>query len=488
MPKFEEYVNTRTDEQKETDKNIRAYHDLYRKRYRKKYSDKPLDVQIQARATFSTAAVVLAFLKDIPYETLISSMYVYCKDSNLLWLTREYEKQIELAGANPKRFVFQIHKFFNDVSVKIRKQNLYFEIVDYLGMYIELAFTSPPEVNRNVVKAYRHLLVRTTDYLRPNKYDFKQRIIGVQSNGQPLYIPNAFPFSHISVYETNDAIDSGKLTPETALDTFIRIYAKYGILIQSSLDMILYDQYEKFYTHTIAALMPYINEFTCDILPIDHYKSTGAPCENVNTAVSLDELLISLKTRKRTLPANGTKIVFEDSAGEILELFLKETVKNNAVIMLYRLTTSAGDLSGYFNTKSGFLYSIILESETPDLYRSIKQFILYCYAACVTNQVSTDKYVIHNEDRSIPFKIYDIGGKLRTVYNPGDAGAGTMRKVNPDFETKTVPVSENIRKLPIGQKASEQAVLLARQWGFDLDPGETFVRPFCKEVFVRRQD
>jgi len=46
----------------------------------------------------------------------------------------------------------------------------------------------------------------------------------------------------------------------------------------------------------------------------------------------------------------------------------------------------------------------------------------------------------------------------------------------------------NIRKLPAGHKASENAITLTQQWGFfDLKPGETFARHFFQEVFVRRQ-
>jgi len=471
---------------KKLDEYVEFYNKLYQKRYRKKYSNKPVSIQVQAQRALSSALAILANLKDVPYDELINSIYIYCKDSTLQWLTREYEKQIELAGANPERFVFQIHSFFNDISAKVRKRNLYSEIVDYLGAYMELAYTCPPEVNRNIANAYMELLVQTPDYLRPDKYNFKQCVIGVTTGGQLLCVPQVFPFYDLPWHEIQVALESGKLTPEKIHEALPKVYAKHGIPIRTWDELLVYSMLERIHSSTITALMPYVNEYTCDVVPQDYYKSHKTSCGSVSAPVSHDDLLKYLKARKRTLPANGTRIVFDDPSGEMVELLLKEAVKNNAVVMLYRLTTSNGDLSGYFNTQNSFFYSINLETNNPDLYyQSIKHLILYCYTACVTNQIPPDGYAVHNKGKPVPFKVYGIGGRLKAVYNPD--GAGVSRIGNPDFETKTVPVSENIRKLPIGQKASEQAVLLARQWGFDLDPGETFVRSFCKEVFVRRQ-
>ena len=467
---------------------VDSYNQLYAKKYRDRYSNKPRDIQVMTKRTLATAISILAHLKEVPYEELITSIYIYCKDSNLMWLTQEYEKQIELAGANPERFIFQLHSFYNAISAKIRKHNRYAEIIDYQSAYMELAYTDSPEINKNVTKAYKELLVHTPEYLRSRKYDFTQCIIGVTSDGRPINVPQIFPLYDMPVYEMEESVYSGKLTAEQAGIEFPKFFAKYRIPIRTWDELAIYDQLYMMQASTIAALMPYVNEYTSDIVPQTYYESHKLFCDALSAPIPANNLLVFLKARKRALPVNGARIVFDDPSSKISELLLKETVKSNAVIMLYRLTTRDGDFSGYFNTRSGFFFSICLEAKGDSFYEGIRHFILYCYAACVTNQIPSENYVIHNDGSPVPFKIFWVGGKLKASYNPVNSDAKTPQSDNPSLEKKTVPISENIRKLPIGQKASENAVLLARQWGYDLDPGETFVRPFSKDVFVRQQN
>jgi len=473
----------------EVNKHIGHYKELYLKRHRKKHFGKAAATQILAQETFDIAMSIIAFLKDIPYDELIRDSYFYCKNNEFMWFTREFEKQIELAGANPERFVFQLHNFYNGISAKIKKGHLYSEIVDYLGAYTELSYTCPPEINQRVIEAYKELLLQVQEYLRPDKYNFSQRIIGVTTNEQPLCVKEILPLCEVPMHEIREALDSGKLARKNIREELPKIFAKHGITVQTIEDVSSYSSLERTHTSTISALMPYMNEYTCDIFPQEYYKSKIAPCGDINVRTPLDDLLNVLKARKRALPANGTKIIFEDASCEIVELFLKETVKNNAVIMLYRLTTNAGDLSGYFNTQNGFLFSANLRATLePKLYQNKKHLILYCYASCVTNSIPTDEHAVYNRGEAVPFKVFGIGGKLKAAHNSNGLGKGEFCRDDATFERKTVPLKENIRKLPAGQKASDSAIVLARQWGYDLDPGETFVRPFCKEVFVKRQD
>ena len=43
-----------------------------------------------------------------------------------------------------------------------------------------------------------------------------------------------------------------------------------------------------------------------------------------------------------------------------------------------------------------------------------------------------------------------------------------------------------IRRLPAGQTASEQAKEKAQRLGYDLEDNQTYVSPFIKTVFVRK--
>jgi hypothetical protein len=458
----------------------------YRSRYLHKIASKPKPLWIQARRTFATAISVLASLDGVPFDTLVHSVYIYCEDSTLNWMTREYEKQVELAGANPERFVMGLHSFYNQISHKIRKNKLYSELMDFMGAYMELAYQPHPDVNENVVTAYGNLLMQTMEYIRPSKFNFTQSIIGVTVDGQPICVPQPYPNWDLPSYEIEDAAEKHRILPDDVFRVLHETYAKYGYEVASMEDLLEITEIQKLHDNTIVALMPYISEFTYDIFPLRHYKSWESPLTRIAVTVPLNNLLSLLKARKRTLPQNGTRIVFHDPLGEVQELLLKETVKHNAVIMLYRLSTKNGDVAGYFNTQTGFLYSANLDCGKPEVYHKTKKFLLYCYAVCVTNRFPSTENTVFNGGTAVSLRVYSIGGKQRAVYGAAELGGTMNRRDVAGMEPQVREIDWYIRKLPFGQKASEDAVCMARQMGYDLDPGETFVRPFCKEVFVKR--
>ena|GEM_PF-727508 len=462
----------------------------YSARHVRKFADKPPVVKVIANRTFGTGIAVLSILEDFPFHTLSNLIYVYCKDSQLQWLTREYEGQIELAGANPERFIFQLHKFYNEISNKIRKQNLYQEIVDFYGSYMELVYTHSPSINRKVVEAYTNLIIQTIEYLRPNKFDLTRRFVGASTDGHPLYGPQSYPYLDTPALEMEELAAKKKdLSKTKQFEYILNAYKQQGLDIKTANDLNNVEHSEKLNVTMHTLLLPYINEYTCDILPQDYYYPPLCPMVELSISESLEDIQDKLKARKRTLPLNGTHVVFTDPSGEIKEMLLKEIVKNNVVIMLYRLTTDKGDLAGYYNTQSGFLYSAVLpmKDEIPGIYKEIQAFILYCYALCVTNQYTIDAGTIKNKGENVELKTYNIGGKLKNVYTRETSGEISARIENPDYITQTAPINGYIRKLPAGQKASGEAMVMAMQMGYELDPDETYVRPFCKTVFVRKQ-
>ena len=55
------------------------------------------------------------------------------------------------------------------------------------------------------------------------------------------------------------------------------------------------------------------------------------------------------------------------------------------------------------------------------------------------------------------------------------------------YEAAEVTIQGYIRKLPAGQKASEEARTLAENLGYGLEPNETYVRPFIRQVFPLKE-
>ena len=108
------------------------------KKLNKKLEGKPQPMQILQKRTMNTALAVLENLDGIPFTKLSMSLYFYCQDLKMSEFTHQYENQLELAGANPDKFVFQLHKFFNEISVKIKKEDLYSDFFEFYYRCVRL--------------------------------------------------------------------------------------------------------------------------------------------------------------------------------------------------------------------------------------------------------------------------------------------------------------------------------------------------------------
>ena len=103
---------------------MQSRHISYWRKLNKKLRGKPYPVITIQRRTLSTASEILDTICDIPFEKLSMSLYFYCQDVGMAQFTHAYESQIELAGANPDKFVFGLHEFYTRIASKIRKEDL----------------------------------------------------------------------------------------------------------------------------------------------------------------------------------------------------------------------------------------------------------------------------------------------------------------------------------------------------------------------------
>ena len=109
----------------------KAAYDLqqkYSKRMEKKMQGKPQAVKIIMSRTFSSAIMILQTIADIPFEKLAFSIYDFCVDLQFKEIVRLFDAELELAGINQEKFIFDLHPFYNKVSNKIRKENKYQEL------------------------------------------------------------------------------------------------------------------------------------------------------------------------------------------------------------------------------------------------------------------------------------------------------------------------------------------------------------------------
>lgn len=198
--------------------------------------------------------------------------------------------------------------------------------------------------------------------------------------------------------------------------------------------------------------------------------------------------------RSRTVPSNGVIFRFKD--GDIIKkVLMKEILYDDKIYMLYRMETMFGDLSGYYDTQTGFMYSVLLDASDRVPYERVKNFLLYLYGCAVVKDgpkllqnmpavcyYAEEEYAMKR--RPISGEMFGCGGKLQNVYDQTDRpeeGYGT-RKGSDKYESEERSIQGYIRKVGQGRTPSAQAVEYARTLGYDLAPDETYVRPFIKRV------
>ena len=440
--------------------DIRKMSDTWWRRVTKKANGKPLPLIILQTRTLSTAVEILEWIQDMPFKKLSMSLYFYCQDVGMKEFTRAYETQLELAGANPEKFAMGLHRFYNEMAHKIQKENQYDLFFEFYYRCVRLRIRNEDEkIDATVSTTF---------------------VAGRKTTGEILVREDPFPTFDLPIYELRSAFEQGKKF-ENAEEHLYEMYRKAGYEIYNADDQMRIVAQDKIHTTTCCTLLPFINEYTFDILPKTIYNANSDIIHKILTWVDLDTIKADLKHRKRTLPTNGVRITF--SGTEIIsEILFKEILWDNSFYMLYRISTSNGDLSGVYETRDSFFYSIFQTSVGHEyLTAGVESLVLFCYAT----QVLGGEYNLEKINRFISVQGcdrltatgYGQGGRLRNVYD------GVQPKREGDYVAGETSIQGYIRKLPAGQKASQEAKELAESLGYDLESNETYVRPFIRQVF-----
>ncbi|MEG1723767.1 MAG: hypothetical protein RR313_00095 [Anaerovoracaceae bacterium] len=467
------------------------------KRLDRKLQDKPLPMQVMQRRSMNTATTILIGLQDVPFDKLSCSLYFYCKDIKMNQFTHYYESQLELAGANPERFAFGLHKFYNDVSHKIKKENLYEEFFEFLSLCTKSRFTARGKnVDVVVLNLYMDLLLQNLEYLRPNKFDFTSIVVGLKTTGEIITATDIYPTLDMPGYEIERLVREHKDFPaEQLFSTIEKIYKKYGYDdVKTIEDMEQLANIDRIFTNEHVAMTPFINEYTFDLLPVQPFTTYALDFHTLCTDLDYKTFQMQLHKRKRTLPTNGMTFQFTEG-GLIKSVLFKEILYNNSITLLYKMTTTQGDLCGYYDTKTDFFYNIFLDYDYPQVLVNLQTLILYLYATAVLadkNFILSDlpKHFCYTFS-TLSSKVYlsaeafGAGGRLKNVYDPDKLPAtdGPTRIGNDKYTQETKAIQGFIRRVGVDQQPSEKARELAESLGYDLAPNETYVQPFIKKVF-----
>ena len=467
----------------------------------KKLGDSLTPMAILQRKTMNTVWEVLTRLQGIPFSKLSSSLYFFCTDVESREFTRLYEAQIELAGAAPEKFAKGLHKFFNEVSGKIKKNNLYEDYFDFVALCARMRLqVTDPRIDISVINCYYDLLLQNLEYLRPKKFDFSTFLCGKKTSGELMTTTDFFPNFDVPLYVIGIASRKQMIQSEEQLMAMVeKEYAKVGYSdIKTSEDTERVGLLGRVFVNQVAASLPFINEYTYDMVPKRALTPKEYPFMSIHVTTTVEALMEKLHRRNRTLPTNGVVFKFERNP-LFREVHMKETFYDDRVYMLYRIDSVLGDLSGYYDTQDSFFFSIYLEAHDRDSYNRLKSLMLYLYACVVTKdgpkmqqEMAENCWYQEDEPWSPRFAIhadpYGLGGKLKNVFDSEEETEfHALRKGNEKYTEEERAIQGYIRKVGKGKNPSAEAVAYAESLGYELAPDETYVRPFIRRVLRLRE-
>lgn len=483
-------------------KDINFYTNLMKKPTQSNKNKNNPVLNILPHRAFNTAFFIIDSLDGIPFEELSLYLYLYLNDVNnnrMKSFTRLYEQQIELASVDPEKFCKNIHKFYNTISNKIKKENLYREFFEFYSVCAEeyniYIYENLGSSNKlKVLSSYMSLLAQNFDYLKKDKFNFNIMIAGIKTTDEIIYIKDPFPKYDIPMHNIELLLKT--ITDLSSIDEIIaKEYRKYGIdYIKSFSDLEYFSQVDQIYSNMINALIPFINEYTFDILPQTPFspKNMELSYDFIAKDINIEVLKEKLSKRKKTIPPNGFVFKFSSSEEFIKQIFCKEINHRDNIYMLYKITTVVGDISGFYNTSHKMFFNVLADAQNEILDNWICALVLYSYAIVVCNDdnISQNNFSQHFYIAEQPITIegYPVGGKLKNVYDKNASNeqniTGAVRIGNEKYSTEERTVQGFIRKVGEGRSPSKEAVEYAKQLGYDLAPDETYVRPFSKQVYT----
>lgn len=326
-----------------TNEEVKKIIDASHRHIDKKYADDPSYV-IRKRVA-NTAGDVIRIVNDIPFSELAAEVYIICDEVGFKFFSEKYRNVIEFAKLQPDRLCDQLYKYLRDIARQIKKDNLLQDFFMFMSIFTEAYHIF--EEHRQIFLAYMDLLSEQTEFLRPQPFNHNQLIAGITTEGEILTIDDPFPNLDLPVYEYARSRKRGA----EGIAVFKKALNKYGYK---------YEEFEEKHAvsggfiNNINFLIPYINEFTYDMLPsVPYLPRNDIRIIKTNENVPTSDML---KARHRTLSANGLLIEFSDSF-YLEKVLMKEIFYNNSIHLLCKFTTHRGDITIRYNTSNGAFFS-----------------------------------------------------------------------------------------------------------------------------------
>lgn len=434
-------------------------------------------------------------LKDVDIDSLVKDLYIYTEDEFARELVNNFEKQLYIAKLRPKEFSSGLYKFM-ETNAKFIRDNKYFKEFYEFSYFIYSEMNTKNLTNRNIFYAYQDLLLQQMTHL----YD-ERLIYGIESNGEAFICNEVFPKLDFAGYEFEKKFGRNAvrtMEKERAKKIVTKLYKKYGYDFdldkRQDLKAIVLEQG---IVRNIFQMTPFINESTLDIHafpPYNHIYGMDIPLIEVNRNEVKEKIRTEEPHKIEGIPFRGI-IAKLNNCGEIDEILIKERIYANKVILLFNVKAKDGKYTnGFCELDREIEFSVWKDSSKESYHHKIMNLVisvyyLYVYKGSGEGEIGKNIKIKTVEKFNIaePEVV-----EVRFVENARQynylGSEGTRSKDLGNYDIATKDIEWFVRKLPTGHVASEEAYKKARELGYILKEGETFVSPHSRTVYKKKED
>lgn len=459
------------------------YHEKYGKRRGDSFAS-----WLMRKRSINTAFAVSTFISGMEFSELLSAMYFRC-DSKYEIFRRFYESLLEAAYLEPEVFVKGLDTYYLGMCLKIEKENLYIDFFDFCKLLEQQQENKRRQGYSNVYNAYYSLVMQQSMYFCRDRIE--DNICGMNSAGQLMFVKSFHPFIDMGSFDLEKYYYKWIFGKEEVNPIQIhKAYKTYGYDVWTLDDIHRLEAITKTNEGNTFAMIPYISENTPHMLIETPYQQQ---CPTFPRQWKPTEFyLAKLQRRNYMLPASGIEASYYN-AGDILKIYFQEVFYHDEIVLLYKVTTAYnGQYSGYFHTKSQYFYSIYKGTDKEIWHEEIKNFILenYMILTCdyeidrkknmAIRQVDHFQNEFHFPDQ--PLAMFSYQSKI----SKDEKNSTRARKyTKEEYQEEMITRCGYIRRLPVGQHASEEAIQHATELGLDLPAGKTFVRSHDYTIYRR---
>jgi hypothetical protein len=415
----------------------------------------------------------------IPIDKLISDLFVMTDDKLASKMIKMFEKQLLLSKIDFKRFSEGLNNFYTETAEYIKENNLYKQYFDFCYfIYNEL---TRKEASLQAVIAYQDLLIQQYDYLSP----LQTLIYGMSSGGELYLTSEPHPYLEYPLLEVGHKKDWVKKAKKSSNKIF-GIYKRYGYNIRNYEELFIYFKDDQLLTNNIFRMAPFIDESTKDIFSSNFYLPSRGLDSITRIFKDTQFYYEELKNRANALPPGGVIGKYRNIGAGIKQVLYKEKImyENMTPVLLFKVTFDDGtECSGFYDVKECQFYSPLFD------YPILENFILenYWHLTCDVEIKYKRAHALHiiGKDKAMYPDQPAVEFITPTVDREYNRTGETRRFNREDYLQVMKNIKEFKRKLPEGMKASEEAKRLAREMGYILKEGETFVRPHKKTVYKK---